>query len=63
MKSPCVSPDPAVFHRTLAPQRDPGDVRGEATDDLRLVVDGDRLTENFTRPGGTRITIVFERLG
>lgn len=32
------------------------------TDDLRLVVDGDRMTEYFTRPDGTRITIVFERV-
>lgn len=38
-----------------------GDVR--TTEDLRIVVDGDRLTENFTRPDGTRITIVFERAG
>lgn len=36
-----------------------GNVR--TTDDLRIVVDGDRMTENFTRPDGTRITIVFER--
>lgn len=32
------------------------------TDDLRLGVDGDRMTEYFTRPDGTRITIVFERV-
>jgi len=38
-----------------------GDVR--TTDDLRFVVDGDRLTENFTRPDGTRLVIVFERVG
>lgn len=37
-----------------------GDVR--TTDDLRIVVDGDRMTENFTRPDGTRITIAFERV-
>jgi hypothetical protein len=30
--------------------------------DLRIVVDGDRMTENFTRPDGTRIMIVFERV-
>jgi hypothetical protein len=37
-----------------------GDVR--TTDDLRIIVDGDRMTENFTRPDGTRIAIVFERV-
>ncbi|AQA03927.1 hypothetical protein BVC93_17500 [Mycobacterium sp. MS1601] len=37
-----------------------GDVR--TTDDLRIIVDGDRMTENFTRPDGTKITIVFERV-
>ncbi|MDA2892617.1 lipocalin-like domain-containing protein [Mycolicibacterium sp. BiH015] len=37
-----------------------GDVR--TTDDLRIVVDGDRMTENFTRPDGTEIVIVFERV-
>lgn len=37
-----------------------GDVR--TTDDLRIVVDGNRMTENFTRPDGTRITIAFERV-
>ena len=37
-----------------------GDVR--TTDELRFVVDGDQLTENFTRPDGTRIAIVFQRL-
>lgn len=31
-------------------------------DDLQLVVEGDRMTENFTRPDGTRIRIVFERV-
>lgn len=37
-----------------------GDIR--TTRELRIVVDGNRLTENFTRPDGTKITIVFERL-
>jgi hypothetical protein len=37
-----------------------GDVR--TTDELRMVVDGNRLTEDFTRPDGTRIAIVFERV-
>lgn len=37
-----------------------GDVR--TTDELRIVVDGDRMSENFTRPDGTRITIAFERV-
>jgi len=37
-----------------------GDVR--TTDDLRIVVEGDRMIENFTRPDGTRITIAFERV-
>jgi hypothetical protein len=37
-----------------------GDVR--TTDDLRIIVDGDRMTEHFTRPDGTRISIVFERV-
>lgn len=37
-----------------------GDVR--TRDDLRITVDGDRMTENFTRPDGTRITIIFERV-
>lgn len=37
-----------------------GDVR--TTDDLRIVVAGDRMTENFTRPDGTRVTITFERV-
>lgn len=37
-----------------------GDVR--SSDDLRIVVDGDRMSENFTRPDGTRITIAFERV-
>ena len=37
-----------------------GDVR--TTDDLRITVDGDRMTENFTRPDGTAIQIIFERV-
>lgn len=37
-----------------------GDVR--TTDELRMVTDGDRLTENFTRPDGTKVTIEFERV-
>lgn len=37
-----------------------GDVR--TTEDLRITVDGDRMTENFTRPDGTAIQIVFERV-
>nr|WP_264001983.1 lipocalin-like domain-containing protein [Mycolicibacterium bacteremicum] len=37
-----------------------GDIR--TTEDLRIVVEGDRMTENFTRPDGTRITITFERV-
>lgn len=37
-----------------------GDVR--TTDDLRITVDGDRMTENFTRPDGTAIRIIFERV-
>jgi hypothetical protein len=31
-------------------------------DDLTLVVDGDRMTENFRRPDGTRIRIEFRRV-
>lgn len=31
-------------------------------DDLTLVVDGDRMTENFRRPDGTRIRIEFQRM-
>jgi hypothetical protein len=30
--------------------------------ELQLVVEGDRMTENFTRPDGTRIAIVFQRV-
>ncbi|WP_207548299.1 lipocalin-like domain-containing protein [Mycolicibacterium iranicum] len=37
-----------------------GDVR--TTDELRIVVDGDHMTENFTRPDGTKVAIVFERV-
>jgi hypothetical protein len=29
--------------------------------DLRIVVDQDRMTENFIRPDGTKITIIFQR--
>ncbi|MEW5812985.1 MAG: lipocalin-like domain-containing protein [Actinomycetota bacterium] len=36
-----------------------GDVR--TTDELRMVVNGDLMTENFTRPDGTKIAIVFQR--
>ncbi len=31
-------------------------------DDLRLVVDGDRMSEHFRRPDGTRIRIEFQRV-
>lgn len=31
-------------------------------DDLTLVVEGDRMTENFRRPDGTQIRIEFERV-
>ncbi len=37
-----------------------GDVR--ARKELRLVVDGDRMTENFQRPDGTRIVIAWQRV-
>lgn len=37
-----------------------GDVRG--TDRLKIVVDGDTMTENFSRPGGTRIVIRWRRV-
>ncbi len=30
--------------------------------ELTLIVDGDRMTENFQRPEGTRIRITFERV-
>lgn len=38
-----------------------GDVR--TTRELTMTVEGDRMTENFQRPGGARVTIVWERLG
>jgi hypothetical protein len=31
-------------------------------DDLRLKVDGDRMVEDFRRPDGTKVHIVFERV-
>jgi hypothetical protein len=31
-------------------------------EDLTLVVEGDRMTENFRRPEGTRVEIIFERV-
>jgi hypothetical protein len=37
-----------------------GSVRTRA--DLRMRVDGDRMTENFRRPEGTEVEIVFERV-
>ncbi|MCV7211544.1 lipocalin-like domain-containing protein [Mycolicibacterium canariasense] len=37
-----------------------GNVR--TTKDLRITVDGDRMTEHFTRPDGTSIEIIFERV-
>jgi Lipocalin-like domain len=37
-----------------------GDVR--TNDELRLVVEGDRMTENFIRPEGTRIVIAWQRV-
>ncbi|MCF3934060.1 lipocalin-like domain-containing protein [Acuticoccus sp. M5D2P5] len=37
-----------------------GNVR--TTRELRLVVDGDTMTEQFTRPDGTQIEIVFARV-
>ena len=37
-----------------------GDVRTRK--ELRLTVDGDRMTEAFQRPDGTRIAIVYERM-
>ena len=36
-----------------------GDVRTRK--ELRLIVDGDQMTEAFQRPDGTRIAIVYER--
>ncbi len=38
-----------------------GDVRTRK--ELRFVVDGDRMSETFTRPGGTKIKIVWKRVG
>lgn len=37
-----------------------GDVR--TTEVLTMVVDGDRMIENFQRPGGAKVTIIWERL-
>ena len=37
-----------------------GDVRTRK--ELHIVVDGDRMTENFTRPDLTKITIVLQRV-
>lgn len=37
-----------------------GDVR--TTNELIMRVEGDRMIENFQRPGGARVTIIFERL-
>jgi hypothetical protein len=31
-------------------------------DDLKFVIEGDRMTENFRRPEGTQIEIIFERV-
>lgn len=31
-------------------------------DDLQLTIDGPRMTEHFTRPDGTKVHIVFERV-
>lgn len=36
-----------------------GDVR--TTKELTMTVEGDRMTENFQRPGGVKITIIWER--
>ncbi len=30
--------------------------------DLRLIVEGDRMTEHFQRPDGTRILIIWQRV-
>lgn len=38
-----------------------GDVRTRK--DIQIVVDGDRMLETFTRPEGTKIVIVWERIG
>lgn len=32
------------------------------TKELRIVVEGDRVTENFQRPDGTRIALAYERV-
>jgi hypothetical protein len=37
-----------------------GDKR--TTEVLTMVVEGDRMTENFQRPGGAKVTIVWERI-
>jgi hypothetical protein len=37
-----------------------GDVR--TTKELTMVIQGDRLIENFQRPGGAKVTIVWERV-
>ncbi|XYD11827.1 lipocalin-like domain-containing protein (plasmid) [Methylobacterium sp. NMS12] len=37
-----------------------GDVR--TSKELRIVVDGDRMVENFQRPDGTRIAITYRRV-
>lgn len=37
-----------------------GDVR--TTKELTMEVDGNRMTENFRRPGGVKVTIIWERL-
>jgi hypothetical protein len=37
-----------------------GDVR--TTKELKMEVVGDRMVENFVRPGGAKVTIVWERL-
>ena len=37
-----------------------GDKR--TTEVLTMIVDGDRMIENFQRPGGAKVTIVWERI-
>ena len=37
-----------------------GDVR--TTKELRMEVEGNRMTEHFQRPGGAKVTIIWERL-
>lgn len=37
-----------------------GDVR--TTKELRMVVDGNRMIENFQRPGGAKVAIIWERV-